>query len=179
VGFILSLVNEFQKCSTGGRFLRLPLPTEFSSNHGRYSGFAGATVARDWSDSQRVYRIVDKSDWYFADIGPYSGQRSSDDGATWVDWAQMPCPVSFQQLIAPPANTLLMRCEHGLFRSHDAGDSWAKIHPESGEALTVDYGNPQRIFWSRQGKLWASTDQGATWQLLLAPRKVWLPVVGR
>ncbi len=61
----------------------------------------------------------------------------------------------------------------------DGGDTWQQLTSEPGEKLSPDYGNPQRVFWSNNGVLWASTDQGSTWTRLTFWSNIWLPLIAR
>jgi hypothetical protein len=105
------------------------------------------------------------------------GRRSTDGGNNWVDWAEQPCPYSFNeeppQLVAHPTESqiLFLRCDgyltEGIYRSENGGDSWQKLQEQKGQMLVADLGNPGRLLWARDDGLWASADKGESWQLLL------------
>lgn len=139
--------------------------------------FTVTTLALDWVDAATLYGIAETPD------NPrtrFLGRRSVDGGTTWVDWAQQPCPSSFRQLITLSAKGLmLMRCNQGLFRTVNGGDTWQQLTSEPGEKLSPDNGNLQRLFWSRNGLLWASTDLGSTWTRLTDWSDIGLPLIAR
>jgi hypothetical protein len=130
----------------------------------------------DSQDSKRLYGI-NSSD----------GRRFVEGDENWTLWAEQPCSA-YQQLLAHPtiSNTLLLRCEQGLYRSFNGGDHWQQLSTSAGQFLAADYSRPGRIFWARDSGLWASADAGATWfplvpswyQLLPCP-SIYLPLVAK
>jgi hypothetical protein len=59
-----------------------------------------------------------------------------------------------------------------LYRSVNGGDSWEKLDDEKGQSLVVDYGTPGRILWARDDGLWATADNGDSWQNLLPEYRI-------
>lgn len=145
-------------------------------------------VEFDWHDSMKIYGIEDKDAFNYPfgpfgkfDVYRYTGKRSTDGGATWVDWQEQPCRTSFLKFMAlQQPNTLLMHCLQGVYRSSNGGDHWEKLPETVDELIAVDYGNRNRIFGQRQGLLYASLDQGSTWTALGDwYSSMWLPFVSR
>lgn len=145
-------------------------------------------IAFDWIDPQQIYGIEDKdAGSVFGDIYGsnnvylFIGKRSNDGGKSWVDWQEQPCRTSFLQFMAlQQANTLLMQCLQGLYRSTNGGDNWEKLPETVDQLVAVDYAKRNRIFAQRQGKLYASLDQGSTWtELSDWHSSMWLPFVSR
>lgn len=135
----------------------------------------------DWTDAARLYGVgIHRQS---AVAVEYTGKSSTDAGATWRDWTEQPCPTTFKQLLAlpVPANALLLRCEDGIHRSIDGGSSWTKIAIRPGGMLWVDYGVRNRVLWTRDNDLWASTDAGSTWTRIgnWGMERVYLPVMLR
>ena len=91
------------------------------------------------------------------------GMRSSDGGQTWHSMA--PMPAGCYQLLAHPAKSrvLLLRCDQGIYRSIDAGDTWNLVSAIQGNLLAPDYGVPGRILLARSDELWVSTSDGSEW----------------
>lgn len=119
-------------------------------------------------------------------------QRSTDGGATWQDLPPSSCPYSVNeippQLLAHPTEpqVLFLRCENdltnGLYRSTDGAKSWTKITQANGQLLAADFGTPGRILWAKDDGLWASTDNGDTWHVILqnyrlSASELYLPTV--
>src|SRR5690606_28089187 len=113
---------------------------------------------------------------YYSSTEPDYGKRSENGGEQWVNWAQQPCNLGHPdtghnvlQLVAHPTQTqvLFLRCDQGLYRSDNGGDSWTELASTPGHLLAPDYGTPGRILWGKDDGLWASTDNGATWQHLM------------
>lgn len=129
--------------------------------------FPGGLAALDSQDPNWLYAI---------------GQSSLDAGNQWQAWKEQPCLV-VEQLVADPSLTqaLFVRCETGLYRSLDGGDSWNSLSAEKGEFLAADYGLGG-LLWVKNGMLWASTDQGATWNfrsILFPITRYFLPIMTR
>ena len=92
-------------------------------------------------------------------------------------------------LLAFANHTLLLATHYGLFRSADDGASWKKVAGDPGQAMEglMSYSmvsspvDPQRIYVLAQPTdksskgtpgLYTSSDQGQTWQLSIAARKL-------
>jgi len=117
-------------------------------------------LALDGQDPNRLYGI----DFYEE---PPIGYQSSDAGETWTAWNEQPCS-DYNQLIAHPtiSNTLLLRCDQGLFGSQNGGDNWTQRSTWEGVLLAPDYGNPGWVLWARIDGLWSSMDSGVNWNNL-------------
>lgn len=123
---------------------------------------------------------------WFSSEPDVAGERSQDGGDNWVTWSEQPCGLgttefddSHLQLMAHPTQTqvLFLRCAQGLYRSDNGGDSWTQLSPAPGQLLAPGHGVPGRILLSRETGLWASTDNGESWQLLMTyPQPPGLPL---
>jgi hypothetical protein len=72
-------------------------------------------------------------------------------------------------------------CASGLYRSTNGGDAWTKIAAKPGQMLAPDYGVPGRLLWAKDDGLWASTDEGESWQVLMpnyavSPAQIQIPL---
>lgn len=97
------------------------------------------------------------------------GQTSTDGGATWTPWPAIPAGCT--QLMVHPTQSgmLYLRCQAGLFRSLDLGQSWHMLSDQPGDLLAPDYGHPGQLLWARPDGLWVSRDDGLTWEKLTGP----------
>ena len=88
---------------------------------------------------------------------------SSDGGRTWQEWPSW--PGTSCRLVAHPTQTrvLFARCEQGLFRSTNVGETWEQLAADSGALLVPDHSIPGRLAWVRGGAIWVSCDDGTTW----------------
>ena len=112
-------------------------------------------IALDGANTGRIYGVTRTFN---------AGQTSPDGGHTWVPWASIPPSVCVQLLAHPTTtNILFLRCEAGLYRSLDGGNSWTQITHIQGDALAPNLGVPGQLLWSHSGCLWASGDTGTTW----------------
>lgn len=137
--------------------------------------FTPTALALDAADGDRLYAVFDAGK---LSVFRYTGKRSIDGGTTWTAWAQQPCPTSFRQLLTLAVEGLLfVRCDQGIFRSRDQGNTWEQINPLPGQRLAPDYGNTARILWVQNGMLYTSSDQGTTWTRISSPRALWLPII--
>lgn len=135
--------------------------------------FPVETLALDSVNANRLYGWTPVQ----GDAYQRTGKRSTNGGDTWEDWPHNPCPSSYwymsPQLLPHPTieQMIFMICNNdlnnGLYRSDDGGNGWAKLSDEAGELLAVDYGTPGRILWAREDGLYASRDNGATWQAIM------------
>ena len=135
--------------------------------------FTTTALALDWTDAAKLYRVEDQAG---SNVFRYTGKRSSDTGTSWEDWPQQPCRTSFLQLLTlPTADTLLMLCNQGLYRSSDRGDSWELLTEDTGGQLSVHKGDQDLVLWAREAELYGSRDQGTTWQDLGGWQDAYLP----
>lgn len=113
------------------------------------------------------------------------GTRSEDGGKQWVDWAQQPCPnygdVPDLLVLPGEGDMLFLTCRNNIYRSSDKGDHWTLIYTGAVLLLRNDLGVPGRLLMGRSGELWASSDQGNSWQLLMnvdgeSPYQNYLPI---
>ncbi|WP_016905832.1 WD40/YVTN/BNR-like repeat-containing protein [Streptomyces xiaopingdaonensis] len=139
-------------------------------------------VARDAADPDRLYL---QNHW-----GVY---RSDDAGATWLDIGSgLPSDFGFPVAAHPhrggtaylfPLNADSDRVPAGhrcrIYRTEDAGGSWQPLTaglptaPHYGtvlrDALCTDTAEPAGVYFgNRNGELFASADEGETWQELAA-----------
>lgn len=139
--------------------------------------FTASALALDWTDAAKLYRVEDHGE---SNVFRYTGKRSTNTGASWEEWPQQPCRTSFLQLITlPTAESLLMLCNQGLYRSSNGGDSWELLTPNTGRTLSVHNGNRDLVLWVRDAELYASRDQGTTWQDLGGWQDAHLPSIYR
>jgi hypothetical protein len=100
--------------------------------------------------------------------GPEAAQ-----GAGTADWEPTPLGGRVLQLFTPAGGAVFARTEHGLFRSDDAGTSWAAVGlPAVGadpraRQVDVDPTGGVVLYASGAGGLHRSADGGATWTLVL------------
>jgi hypothetical protein len=121
----------------------------------------------DAEDAETLYGVGNPFAVYGHTL--YWGQRSEDGGATWRNWEEQPCPLGYAGLVAHPTESevLFLRCDTGLYRSHNGGDAWEQLSNHPGSMLAPDYGVPGRLLWAKDDGLWASTDEGDSWQVLM------------
>jgi hypothetical protein len=140
-----------------------------------------SVLALDWTNAAKLYGVEDSGGNPFSgdpNLFRYRSKRSTNGGSTWEDWPQQPCRTSFQQLLTlPTADTLLLLCDQGLYRSNNAGDSWELLTPETDGELSVHNGDRDLILWVRGAELWGSRDQGATWADLGGWQDAFLPTI--
>ena len=140
----------------------------------------------DAEDAKTLYGVGNPFDLYGLTL--YWGQRSEDGGATWRNWEEQPCPLDYAGLVAHPTESevLFLRCATGLYRSNNGGDAWEQLSNHPSSMLAPDYGVPGRLLWAKDDELWASTDEGDSWQVLMpnsvsasaqAPIPLYLPSV--
>ncbi len=94
--------------------------------------------------------------------------RSTDGGETWKPTETrpslpgMPPRTVIQLLVHPTTGDLYAVEDHlGIFRSTDEGKSWTLIHRGSGQLVLESQTD---TLYLAGWKLWASSDQGETWQ---------------
>jgi subtilase family serine protease/photosystem II stability/assembly factor-like uncharacterized protein len=107
---------------------------------------------------------------YAGSAGGANSLKSIDDGATWTP---MTVPTTTVLAVDPetPATIYAGTTRRGMFKSTDAGDTWAAAN--SGltaaeiRALAVDPVEPSRLYAaSYYNGLFLSADRGATWRQL-------------
>jgi hypothetical protein len=128
----------------------------------------------DSQDAERMYGI---SIYEPSEPGSRLGIRTENGGENWEEWDQQPCPFGASpttdrgnlQLMAHPTQSkvLFVRCDQGLYRSDNGGDSWTQLESFPGQLLAPDYGHAGRILWGTNEGLWASTDNGDNWQNIM------------
>jgi hypothetical protein len=165
------------------------LQSNDAGSHWDAKNFPVESLILDGKNKNYLYgwRVQNESDSHF-------GMRSKDGGDSWADWQHQPCTYAGYeeagQLVASPVQSelLYLRCDNdpinGLYRSEDGGDNWTQLGHESGHWLAIDYGVPGRILFAKAGGLWASSDKGETWQVLLSEyrafaNQIHLPTVVR
>ncbi len=158
--YLLNAIDWLQSNNAGAEWTPTDFPVE--------------QLVLDAQDAAWLYGITFYDETY---TSQRRGKRSEDGGATWVDWAQQPCTLGASpytdkgnvQLMAHPTQTktLFVRCDQGLYRSDNGGESWTQLEPIPGQLLAPDYGNPGRILWAKDDGLWASTDDGESWQVIM------------
>lgn len=133
----------------------------------------------------------------FAGTGDYVGyssrsfgiMRSADGGATWTNYGADTVgtqPVS--KVVVDPDNSNIITATTGyvygqfnaggIFQSTDGGFTWTKRNAPTGDWCNVSIGLPgtngKRIYWAAGaggggGKIYKSTDQGASWLPVASP----------
>ncbi len=146
--------------------------------------FTLTTLLLDWVNANQLYGVEDVGglDVFSENLFRYTGKRSTDGGNSWSDWNQQPCRTTFRQLVTlPTADTLLLLCDQGLYRSRNGGDIWEKVATETGGVLAVHAGDRELVLWVRGHEVWGSRDQGTTWSRLstLPAANVLLPFIHR
>lgn len=98
-------------------------------------------------------------------------ERSADSGATWriVTVGQ---PAKFRAVSAMGDDVWAAGAAGALFHSSDAGQTWTRVFPRSGEAalasdiLRVEFTDPRHgLVVTASGETWATADGGRTWAL--------------
>ena len=101
------------------------------------------------------------------------GPDAAAQGAGAADWEPTPLEGRVLQLFTPAGGAVFARTERGLFRSDDAGTSWAAVGLPEMEAdprarqVEVDPTGGIALYASGAGGLHKSADGGATWTLVL------------
>lgn len=134
----------------------------------------GRNVVIDPQDSDRLYA----SGFYNPDhpsCGEINNQcaifRSSDAGATWSCAAPPHLYLTVEGLVLDPAEPsrlyALRPTKDNILVSHNRGNTWSRLRlPKLIEptALAVDPKDSRRLYvGTRSGRLYKSTDRGATW----------------
>ncbi len=96
--------------------------------------------------------------------------KTTDGGQTWRESVELKTESVFAltQASSDP-NILVAGTHHGVFRSQDAGDTWAQLQTDAYpdirdvESIGVDPRNPKHIYAGTWHLPWKTEDGGLTW----------------
>lgn len=153
------------------------------ASHWEQSNDAGSTwTANNFGcgEANSLLEVSPENSDLVYEIQPYTGtlfmERKGNDGSN-LNRLNQPCTnlsdYSTRSItllaLTTHLNHLILSCpSNGVFRTLDGGSTWNPLAQNSGEQMVLDDGNPGRILWAKNDGLWASTDEGTTWQLLTA-----------
>jgi photosystem II stability/assembly factor-like uncharacterized protein len=116
----------------------------------------------------RAVRIGNPSSYLLA-VTPHQLEVSGDSGKTWIARALPAETRSDLHIQAPDDHTVVLAGDHGVFVSHDAGESWRQANvPE----LLIEGLAPVRsamVVSSASGALFVSRDGGKSWGRMDGP----------
>ncbi len=161
--------NKFKIDPIGGMTLDAgetwtPLPRPEQA--GRHDGFTWGAV--DWT-SENPQTVLGKQ--HHAWITMWLSQ---DAGKSWIklDFESRNVGVINENILLAGVDSFVTErnedVEPGIYRSTDAGETWSLVSPQvvNGKAPTV-WG--ENAYWTFDGGVLVSRDQGATWDLLGQP----------
>ncbi len=93
--------------------------------------------------------------------------KSTDGGATWnptgLSWSVQQTRVTSRILIHPTnSNILLVATSNGLWRTTDAGGSWASVQSGNFKDIVFKPGDPNTVY-AAGNQFFRSTNNGASW----------------